>query len=219
MRGRWTALLTFLCLAAFVWLEAHTADGAQPKKSSKPTNEKTAGLHVRGEVRAPVTLEEFGDFECGPCAELFGMIREVESEAGATARLVFRHFPLNIHPHAIAAASAAEAAGFQGRFWEMHDLLYQEQNVWSQSNDPQAIFADYAKRLGLDLGRFGKDCKSRRAKARIASDQAEARKRGVAGTPTLFINGWKVPRYSYSIGGLLSRIRMLSSDSGTAVVR
>ena len=97
--------------------------------AAKPT---PAAIHFRGGANAPVTLEELGDFQCKPCAELFPKLAKVEEHYGEQLRVVFRHFPLHKHEHAVLAARAAEAAGLQGRFWEMHDLLFENSPALDQ---------------------------------------------------------------------------------------
>src|ERR1700730_5440965 len=106
--------------------------------------------HVRGDTNAPVTLEEFGDFQCQPCGDLSPILEKIEQDYGANLRVVFRQFPLAMHRHALNAACASEAAGLQGRFWEMHDLLYHERFDWPRAPDVRDVFNDYAKKLGLD---------------------------------------------------------------------
>ena len=109
--------------------------------------------------------------------------------------MIFRQFPLpvKVHAHAQEAALASEAAGLQGRFWEMHDLLYREQEVWSKAADARALFRAYAGMLGLDLDRFEKDMDGAEAKERVASDQKRGVALGVTSTPTIFINDRQIP--------------------------
>lgn len=144
--------------------------------------------HARGSLDAPVTLEEYGDFECPPCGKLSDPINELEKDYRPNLRVTFRNFPLVVHAHAREAAIAAEAAGMQGRFWEMHDLLYREQLVWSKSSDARTLFNAYAGMIGLDLDRFKKDLESDQAKARVAADQKQGVSLGVQNTPTIFLN-------------------------------
>jgi protein-disulfide isomerase len=146
-------------------------------------------LHVRGDPDAPVTLEEFGDFQCPSCATTSGVIGQLEQDYGRRLRVVFRHYPLAMHSHAIEAALAAEAAGLQGHFWEMHDLLYKDQAVWSKASDVRTFFTAYARSLGLDVERFAKDSNSDEVKARVFWEGQQGVSRGVKNTPTLFING------------------------------
>jgi len=164
-----------------------------------PSTSEVGGeqMHVRGQPRAPVTLEEFGDFQCPPCATAAGVIDKLEQDYGPRLRVVWRNFPLAMHAHALEAALAAEAAGLQGRFWEMHDLLYQNQDVWSKASDVRPFFNMYARSLGLDVERFAKDSASDEVKARVVSDGEHGVSRGVKNTPTLFINDREV-RNSFS---------------------
>jgi protein-disulfide isomerase len=150
-------------------------------------------VHVRGNSDAPVTLVEFGDFQCLPCANLAEPINQLERDYHSRLRVVFHHFPLANHEHAREAALASEAAGLQGRFWEMHDLLYREQPVWSNAPDVRAVFSAYAGRLGLDVDRFKKDMESDKAKSRVAFDEEQAVTLNVRSTPTIFINNQEVP--------------------------
>jgi protein-disulfide isomerase len=166
---------------------------AFPRNSTAPETARSESLHVRGAANAPVTLEEFGDFQCPPCGKLAGVTKELEESYGSQLRVVFRQFPLPMHAHAQEAALASEAAGFQGRFWEMHDLLYREQVIWSKANDVRAFFNGYAEMLGLNLDRFKTDLNGPEAKERVASDQKRGAELGVHGTPTLFINERQIP--------------------------
>jgi protein-disulfide isomerase len=168
-----------------------------PKKDSIAASaDETQGLHIRGNAKAPVTLEEFGDFQCPPCATMAGTLKGIEEKNGARLRLLFHHFPLAIHVHAREAALASEAAHLQGRFWEMHDLLYREQVVWSKAPDVPALFNSYAGMIGLDVERFKKDMHGPEAQARVAADQKLGTTRGVTSTPTIFINGTALPATS-----------------------
>jgi protein-disulfide isomerase len=158
--------------------------------------EENRGLHARGDATAPVTLEEFGDFECPPCGTMSGVLKATEEKYGAKLRVIFHQFPLAIHVHAREAAVASEAAHLQGRFWEMHDLLYREQVVWTKSADVPALFNSYANKIGLDVERFKKDMQGPEAKTRVAMDQKLGAARGVTSTPTIFINDVAVPSTS-----------------------
>lgn len=151
--------------------------------------------HVLGNPKAPVTLEEFGDFECPPCGLLHPILKSLATEYGpAKVRIIFREFPLvPNHVHALAAARSAEAAGLQGRFWEMHDMIYEHQNDWHEAFDVRPIFEGYAKTIGLDVGQFGRDISSETVEQRIFNDGKRAHSLGVQGTPTVFLNGKEVP--------------------------
>jgi protein-disulfide isomerase len=165
---------------------------AIPENSALPKGD-TDSFHVLGANDAPVTLMEFGDFQCPPCADLAEPINQLERDYRSRLRVVFRHLPLANHQHAREAALASEAAGLQGRFWEMHDLLYREQPVWSNAPDVRVLFSAYAGMLGLDIDRFKKDMESDKAKARVGFDEGQAMTLGVKSTPTIFINSQEVP--------------------------
>lgn len=150
--------------------------------------------HAEGPIDAPVTIEEFGDFQCPPCALLHPILKAMEKEFGPQLRVIFREFPLvPAHEHALAAARAAEAAGLQGKFWEMHNLLYTNQNSWKSAFDVRPIFEGYATSLGLNLDRYRKDITSETVQYRIFLDGKRARSLGVKGTPTAFMNGREIP--------------------------
>jgi protein-disulfide isomerase len=141
--------------------------------------------HVRGESGAPVILE-YGDYECPYSRQAFRSIERVERELSGHVRFAFRHFPLtHIHPHALAAAAVAEAAGRQGRFWEMHTLLFHRQRALEDED-----LWMYADRIGLDLALFDHDRSDDEVMARIARDITSGDASGVVrGTPTIFIDG------------------------------
>jgi protein-disulfide isomerase len=141
--------------------------------------------HVQGPANAPVTLVEYGDYECPFCGRAHPIVQAVQERLGRRMRFVFRHFPLTeIHPRALPAAEAAEAAGRQGRFWEMHDLLYENQPAL---DDPDLL--RYAQHLGLDLPRFVSEVAEHVHEPRIREDFMSGVRSGVNGTPTFFING------------------------------
>ena len=167
---------------------------AIPENSTTSAMGGTEMVHVRGRADAPVTvtLVEFGDFQCPPCANLSGPINQLERDYRSRLRIIFRHFPLPNHQHAREAALASEAASLQNRFWEMHDLLYREQSVWSKAPDVRVLFSAYAGMLGLNIDRFRKDMESEQAKARVTSDEQQAITLGVRTTPTIFVNNHQV---------------------------
>jgi Na+/H+ antiporter NhaA len=141
--------------------------------------------HIRGPADAPVTLVEYGDFECPYCGQAEPVIRELLAEFGKQLRYVFRHLPLeDVHEHAELAAEAAEAAGAQGKFWEMHDLLFRNQDALTEQD-----LIGYAEQLGLDVEHFEVKLRKRKFAGRVAEDVESADLSGVAGTPTFFANG------------------------------
>ncbi len=169
---------------------------ASPAASSPTASEPGAEPpHAQGNPNAPVTLEEFGDFECPPCGILHPVLKQLEQEFGpAKVRLVFREFPLvPTHVHALAAARAAEAAGLQGKFWEMHGMIYENQKTWHEAFDVRPIFEGYATKIGLNLEQFRRDNTSEIVERRIFLDGKRAHSLGVKGTPTVFMNGREIP--------------------------
>ena len=141
--------------------------------------------HVQGPPDALYTLVEYGDYECPACGRLFATIRDLRGRIGDELRLVFRHYPLSgIHPHAQQAAEAAEAAGAQSRFWEMHDLLFANQNALTT----RALYR-YAERVSLDTHQFRDELKHRVYEERVRTDFRRGVANGVYQTPGLFING------------------------------
>jgi protein-disulfide isomerase len=145
-------------------------------------------LHVRGNPEAPVTLEEFADFQCPACAIASGVISVIEKDYGSRLRVIFREFPLPMHKHGGDAARAAEAASLQGKFWGMHGLLYANQAMWSDVPDARPIFARFAQDLHLDVARFERDYSSAEVSRRISADVALGKKLGIENTPTIFVN-------------------------------
>jgi len=142
---------------------------------------------MKGNPRAPVTLVVFSDFQCPFCSRAVPTIRQIEQTYGEKVRVVWKHEPLPMHPNAIPAAEAAEAAREQGKFWEMHDKLFE-----SQGSLTPETFEQRAREIGLDLGRFRASLQSHRNRSRINDDMALAARVGATGTPTFFVNGEKV---------------------------
>jgi formate-nitrite transporter family protein len=149
---------------------------------SPPVSERD---HVVGPADARVTLVEYGDFECPYCGALHPLVQAARKSFGGNLRFAFRHFPLrSSHPHALAAAKAAEAAAEQGKFWEMYDRLYRRQTELTDTD-----LERHARELGLDVDRFRGSLGDRAHEIRIREDLASASKSGAKGTPSLFING------------------------------
>jgi len=146
----------------------------------------TAGRdHIRGPEDAPVTLVEYGDFECPFCGAAHPVVEAVRASMGDDLRFVYRHFPITtVHPHAEPAAEAAEAAGRQGRFWPMHDLLFQHQHRLAPPD-----LLDRARALELNVDRFVADMNEHVHVGRVREDFLSGVRSGVNGTPTFFVNG------------------------------
>jgi protein-disulfide isomerase len=141
--------------------------------------------HIQGPADAAVTLVEYGDYECPYCGAAYPIIKEVQARMGKRLRFAFRNFPITTsHPRAEQAAEAAEAAAAQGKFWQMHDLLYENQ-THLRDKDLRA----YAEKLGLDIARFDKELAEHVHAERIHEDFLSGVRSGVNGTPTFYING------------------------------
>jgi protein-disulfide isomerase len=155
-------------------------------------NPVVATDHMLGTSSAPVTLVEYSDFECPSCAFFNPIVTKIVKEEGDKVRFVYRHFPLPQHGNAIIAAQAAEAAGLQGKFWEMHDLLFTHQNEWETIADPRAKFSSYAQTIGVNTVTFLKDIDSEVVQGRVSQDYKESVKNNLSYTPTFFVNGWRI---------------------------
>jgi protein-disulfide isomerase len=143
--------------------------------------------HVLGAPTAAVTLVEYGDYECPFCGAAYPIVKEVQSRLGEQLRFVFRNFPITTsHPHAELAAEAAEAADAQGKFWEMHDLLYE-----SQQHLEEPDLHRYAEQLGLDVDRFDDELTRHVHAERVREDFMSGVRSGVNGTPTFYVNGFR----------------------------
>ena len=167
--------------------------------------------HFRGAARAPIVLEEFGDLQCPPCALIASVLEKLEKEFHGRLRVVFRQFPLAMHKHAMEAARAAEAAGAQGKFWEMSDTLYENQPTWSKESEVTALFEGYAAKIGLDLARYKVDREDNKLLGRIGLDNQRGISLEVKSTPTLFINNQRVPQQFLNEDGLRAAIDNLAS--------
>jgi protein-disulfide isomerase len=192
------------------WYMQHSSKETAKPLPATPTNSSTSSAapapvasaavpgaepaHKLGPDSAPVHLEEFGDFQCPPCGLFHPILEEMKRQFGDQLQVTFREFPLApAHQHAIAAASAAEAAGLQGKFWEMHDLLYEHQKDWKDAFDIRPIFEGYAKQIGINVDRYKQDVDGDQVGRRITQDGNRGHSLGVKGTPTVFLNGREVP--------------------------
>lgn len=195
-----------------VWLLSRSAqrsnalqNSSTPTRGSEPRGAEPP--HIRGNVNAPVTVEEFADFQCGACGGYYPELKKIEAEFGDRLRVVFRENPLvPMHQYGLVAAQAAEAAGLQGRFWEMHDKLFENQKTWSESKDVVPLFVDYAKQIGLDTDRFMRDLNGEAVAQRIFQDGKRSHALGIQSTPTFFVNGKEAKGDSWKPDGLREMI-------------
>jgi len=170
--------------AKFVDMLAKAPQGASPAWS-------------KGDPNAKVTIEEFADFSCPTCGQFHQTLKEIEKSYGQKVHVIYRHFPLQIrgHENSYNAARAAEAAGIQGRFWEMQNILFTNQKTWTvqSESDARNTFADYAKSIGIDVDKFKEDMMNGQVtSARVASDMNRGKAMDINGTPTIIFNGTRV---------------------------
>jgi len=154
--------------------------------------------HTKGAKDVKVTLVEFGDFQCPACAVSYPIVEQILKDYDGKIKFVFREFPLpaNVHPNSQIAAEAAEAAGAQGKFFEMYKALYENQKEWGGDKNPMQFFEKYAKEIGLDIDKFKSDIETKKYESRVQKDLSDGQSLGVNSTPTFFINNEKI------IGGL-----------------
>lgn len=175
----------------------------QPKQPGAPVDSQSLvrdSSHMTGKKDAKVTIVEFGDYECPACGAAYPITKQLLSnyQGNDNVNFVFRNFPLTtIHPNAEIGAEAAEAAAEQGKFWEMHDLLYEKQTEWAESTDPMSKFVGYAQQLGLDVNKFQQEVNDRKFSDIIKADEDDGNGLGVNATPTFYINGEKMDTYQY----------------------
>jgi protein-disulfide isomerase len=182
-------IVVILALVGVFAFTGNKASDSSQSTSSKgqPTN------HVQGQGKSGVTLVEYGDYQCPYCQQYYPILKQVQAQFNDQIYFQFRNFPIiNVHQNAFAGARAAEAAALQDKFWEMHDLLYENQSQWSESSDPSSFFKQYAKQLGLNVDQFQKDYASSQVNDAINADLAAGRKLGVQGTPTFFLDGKEI---------------------------
>jgi protein-disulfide isomerase len=194
--------VALLAIAGTTWLYRAKWRPAVTVSTRNAANEEGESLHVRGNKDAPVTLEEFGDFQCASCRALSDTIKQLGQDYHPQLRIIFREAPSESHPHAREAALVAEAASKQGHFWEMHDMLYREQPNWNEARDVKSLFVDYAGKLGLDVDRFKTDMAGDECAKRVDADIDLAVSFHVKTTPAILINYWSLGPSSLNPDGL-----------------
>jgi len=178
----------------------------KPKTNAIPPNAPLGAQppNQAGSPSAAVRIEEFADFQCGACATANPIMNEIKSMYGSRIHFVFRNYPLAIPAHSKAydAAVAAEAAGMQGKFWDMQNLLFQNQQAWSTADTYKQMWKDYAQRIGLDVPKWETDMIGLGAKGRVDEDLKRGKAIGVSSTPTIYINGNMVPYSEMNVQSL-----------------
>ncbi len=205
-------ILMILVVVSLAWF------GSKPPT---PTGPADPALLVRPDsqkIEAPgarVILVEFGDYQCPACAAAEPVIKQVLKDYQGRITFVFRNFPLPNHEHAMISAEAAEVAGDQGKFWEMHDLLYERQDVWVKAKSPKDEFIKYAGELGLNVSEFTSSLNASKYESRIRRDQNDGNSLSVNATPTFYVNGKKLMLTSSN--DLINAIKSVIGASATAV--
>lgn len=187
-------LVAVLAVGAALW------GRGRPPSQSPPADEGTpilsaisASDHVKGNRDARVVLIEYSDFQCPACGAYYPVTKQLVEEFGADMAFVYRHFPLRqVHEHADLAARAAEAAGKQDTFWDMHDVIFERQEEWSNERNAEELFLRYADELGLNVEQLRNDMDSKEVRGKVTADARSGARAGVNATPTFFLNGEKL---------------------------
>jgi protein-disulfide isomerase len=191
--SRESKILTAILVVVVGGMIALFAIANKPADSGPaPVGDKTKitrdSSHKEGS--GPVQLVEFGDYQCPACGAAYPNVQQLMKDYDGKITFYFRNFPLtSLHPNAMVSAEAAEAAGAQGKYFEMHDLLYQNQKDWSEDADPTSKLVGYAKTLGLDTDKFQKDLSAEQYKSAIQQDMADGTALNINATPTFYLNG------------------------------
>lgn len=184
----WIALLVIAAVLVGIVFATNHNKSAAPTASGKPTS------HLEGTSPEGVTLVEYGDYECPVCETFYPVVKQVAAKYSDKVIFQFRNLPLtSIHPNAFAAARAAEAAGLQGKYWGMYDLLYENQNSWVSASQPLSYFDNYARSLGLNMSQFDQDYASEAVNNAINADLSAFDATGdEKATPTFYLDGQKL---------------------------
>lgn len=192
MKKNWiTWLVIAIVVVGAILLMRGTGGGGDVEGSQAPP--VTDQDWIKGNTTSTVTLIEYSDFQCPACGAYYPILKQVFEEYGDRIQFVYRHFPLrNIHPNAEPAARAAEAAGKQGKFWEMHDMIFENQTTWSGFASVISTFEGYAQELGLDIEQFRQDLTDGAIADQVQGDYNGGLDAGVNSTPTFYLNGQKL---------------------------
>lgn len=199
MSKQFLAILAVI-VVVFVGVFTFTRPKSDAPGGNNSSNSSQTSNHTVGAGNKKVTLVEYGDFQCPACKSFYPVVKQIKETYGDDIKFQFMHFPLTqIHPNAMVSSRAAEAAGKQGKFFEMHDLLYENQDQWSQSSNPTPIFESFAGQLDLNMDQFKSDMASAQVLAIINADQKSGQELGANSTPTFVINGKKLDKNPTSL--------------------
>lgn len=195
----WTVVILGIIVAIFATIKLASNTETEADKTQE-SNEPVSQIEiesdwVKGNTESDIVLVEYADFQCPACAAYHPIVKKLYEEFGTDVKFVFRHFPLRqIHPNANIAAIAAESAGAQGKFWEMHDMIFENQRTWSRQRSTSAkkIFASYAEKLELDVEKFKSDSKSKEIRKILDDSYRNASRARINSTPTFLLNGEKI---------------------------
>jgi protein-disulfide isomerase len=190
-------IVVLIFVGIFAFNNNGSSGGSNSSSNAKPSQ------HIEGKGQDGVTLVEYGDYQCPYCGQYYPVVKQVVAQYSNQITFQFRNFPLvSLHPNAFAGARAAEAASLQGQFWQMHDLLYDQNDIYYQTNgaestwigttNPLTYFDQYAQQLGLNVAEFNKDFSSDQVNGTINADMAAGTKLGIDGTPTFFLDGKQI---------------------------
>lgn len=192
----WAAIGVIVIVFGGVYYLTNAKNKDEAHSNGTPTN------HIEGNTKSKVTLVEYGDYQCPICGTYYPVVKQVVDKYKDDIQFQFRNFPLtSIHNNAFAAARAAEAAGLQNKYWEMHNMLYVNQTNWSSASDPLSVFSSYASSLKLDTEKFKTDYASSAVNDAINADLADAKAKNLTGTPAFFLNGQQVQLNDLVQGG------------------
>lgn len=225
--ANYTKLFIILGLLAFAFgcsdKKGNTNTAAKTPANAAPTPNMTNAPigatppNMLGSPTATVTVEEFADFQCPTCAQIHTVMKNVQAAYGSRIKFIYRHYPLvQMHKNAYDASVAAEAAGMQGKFWDMQNLIFSNQQSWSNASDVRTIFEGYAEKLGIDVEKYKTDVNGLGAKNRVDADLQRGRALNISSTPTVYVNGTSVPFPQMSVEGLRQIIDAELQKGGNA---
>ncbi|MBI5733240.1 DsbA family protein [Candidatus Jorgensenbacteria bacterium] len=185
-------LVVVIVIGGAVWGMVRLGTGGESSQPSSLVDTASLLDWSKGDKEGKVILVEYSDFQCPACGTYYPFVKQLVQEYSNKIKFVYRHFPLPNHRNARSAAEAAEAAGKQEKFWEMHDILFENQREWSERIGAKEIFEKYAKTLELDLERFKTDLALKEIKEKVENNYQSGIKSGVNATPSFFLNGKKI---------------------------
>ncbi len=191
----WLLVLFIIAFASWLVMGSGGNNTEGNLTLAEQVSQRPSDPHIKGNPEGVVSIVEFSDFQCPACAYYRSFLSDIVKDLAGDVSVEYRHFPLyQIHPNSSLAAQASEAAALQGKFWEMHDILFANQTEWKDLNSSQARnkFIEYATSLGMDKDKFAADLDSDLVKEKVKEDEEQALKLGLNSTPTIFVNGLKI---------------------------